>query len=1200
MYLKTIKYLVLLYFLVFGIQLFAQTDSVLNNQMRFDFGIVRDKNRHVWPLLYKHKTKEYKDLQLLFTIYRKYRSYEIPYKHSHLLPFYWYDSSASKKDLKIGTLYYPSLFRIINDTATKSKTYRFAELAPEINLLNITKSKTGLLTQNNFFFFIWSKNDVIKNKNYFIVFPFYWYYHNQYRTTNTLFPFYRYVNINDRKEKNFSFYPGLYFYKKENNTTRHSLALLFYHKKYERQGTSEYASKTVLFPLLFSNKNAAFTKFTLFPFVHFDQTKDTKWPVSNLVITPLFWHQHKNQYKRNFLFPVYYSAVSNDFKKKYFIPFVFYNRNYADTNLSVFPLFYSGKNYQNNYHTLIPFYFYNNDFINKEKTLAITPFYWQTKWGNYKSQLLFPIWYKKEFETKFDTFFMQNFIPFVFYKKSNDEISLTVFPFYSKKIDGILIKDTTTYIFPNYINYKNSSNHFSTLLPLYYSYKSSYKNLKLLLPIWMHKIKFNHYDTNYTDVLFPFYFSKTESHYKHRILFPIIWKYQSDYFKNLTVFPFYHNYQHRKYNYQLNAYSPFVWRLKTNNKNKYIVFPLVWTDKRILKYDTLKNTVIFPIYWSYKSNFYHNKVLFPVIWSYKNKERKSFTFFPLFHYDKFGKDSFAVKHLALYPIFYKTKSLGYNKTTCFPLYFAKQTKNENNKVLFPIWYNYKNKIDTTRIVFPFYLKYKSIGYKITALTPIYWHVNGPNFTKNVVFPLWWSKTDSIEKTRTLFPFIHYQDSANGYTKSFGIVPFYWYFKEKTYTSKLLFPLWFNKTETGKNAYQSNFITPCIYSYKSKTYNEFNIYPLVYSSKSTDLKSFVFAPFYFREKKFEINKISQRTMLTPFVWINKDSSQYETKNRFRILPIYWNWRSKTNGSNNNYNSYQPIASSVNFVMPLFLTYKSEMEHRKENFKMFFPVFFKIKNSNELGYNQYKLFSIAPFYLKSKDSLNKIVGITPFFWKINNVKKDQHLLWPIYNYNVQKNNTRFNIAYILYRSQQTEKMRSWNVFWPIIQQIKGSHYSYFHIAPIVWYKKSDSMNYFSIQPLLFSQKTNKFKRFQLLWQLYSYKNNFGFKTSHGFLWNAFYHSNYKNGDFETRFLYKVFAQVNKDSCTEKILFPFYNIQKQKNGDYYKAYFFNLYQKSKTQVPNTSEYYLEEKVLWYIRLRSNFNYLKQKGVINNRKFK
>ncbi|MCF8430151.1 MAG: hypothetical protein K9G64_08475, partial [Bacteroidia bacterium] len=561
--------------------------------MRFDFGIVRDKNRHIWPLIYKHKTKEYKDLQLIFTIYRKYRSYEIPYKHSHLLPFYWYDSSASKKDLKIGTLYYPSLFRIINDTATKSKTYRFAELAPEINLLNVTKSKTGVYSQNNFFFFIWSKNDLIKNKNYFIVFPFYWYYHNQYRTTNTLFPLYRYVKINDRKEKNLSFYPGLYFYKKENNTTRHSLALLFYNKKKEQNGTTKIAHKTVLFPLLFSNKNAAFTKFTLFPIVHFDKTKDTINPASNLVITPLFWHQQNNQYKRNFLFPVYYSAVSNDFKEKYYIPFVFYNRTYADTNLTVFPLFYSSKNYQNNYHSLLPFYFYKNDFINQEKTLAVTPFYWQTKAENYKSQLLFPIWYKKKFESKSDTFIMQNLIPFVFYNRANKEKHLTVFPFYSRKIDGYN-KDTTTYIFPNYISYKNSSNHFNTLLPIYYSYKSSDKNLKLLLPIWMHKTKYNYYDTNYTQILFPIYFSKIEQHYKHHILFPIIWKYQADDFKNLTVFPFYQNYKLTKKNYQLNAYSPIFWRVKADNKNKYFVFPFVFIDQRYLKKDTIKNTVIFP------------------------------------------------------------------------------------------------------------------------------------------------------------------------------------------------------------------------------------------------------------------------------------------------------------------------------------------------------------------------------------------------------------------------------------------------------------------------------------------------------------------------------------------------------------------------------------------------------------------------------
>jgi hypothetical protein len=174
----------------------------------------------------------------------------------------------------------------------------------------------------------------------------------------------------------------------------------------------------------------------------------------------------------------------------------------------------------------------------------------------------------------------------------------------------------------------------------------------------------------------------------------------------------------------------------------------------------------------------------------------------------------------------------------------------------------------------------------------------------------------------------------------------------------------------------------------------------------------------------------------------------------------------------------------------------------------------------------------------------------------------------------------------------------VAWPLVQHIKGNNYSYFHAAPIIWYKKSDSMNYFSIQPLFFNQKTNEFKRFQLLWQLYSYRNTFNTKTTHSFLWRAFYNTQYTNGDYENRLLYKVYVNNKKDSSTEKTLLPLYSIEKQKNGDYYKGYFLSIYQKTKTQIPNTNHYYLEEKIFWFLRLRSNFNYLKQNGIVTDRK--
>ena len=88
------------------------------------------------------------------------------------------------------------------------------------------------------------------------------------------------------------------------------------------------------------------------------------------------------------------------------------------------------------------------------------------------------------------------------------------------------------------------------------------------------------------------------------------------------------------------------------------------------------------------------------------------------------------------------------------------------------------------------------------------------------------------------------------------------------------------------------------------------------------------------------------------------------------------------------------------------------------------------------------------------------------------------------------------------------------------------------------------------------------------------------------------------FNPYMLYKLYVNNKKDSSTEKTLLPLYSIEKQKNGDYYKGYFLSIYQKTKTQIPNTNHYYLEEKIFWYIRLRSNFNYLKQKSIVTDRK--
>lgn len=1322
---------ILLFVLWFGTFTSVKSQVDSTDQLKFDFGLVRDKNRHMWPLLYKHKTKDYKDLQLFFTIYRSYKSYTTPYKHNHFLPFYWYDSSAALKDIRIGTLYYPSLFRIISDTTSKSKSYRFLELAPEINFLNITKSKTGLLTQNNFFFFIWSKNDVLNHKSNFVAFPIYWYYRNEYRTTNTLFPIYRYVKINDLNEKNFSFYPGLYFYKKENRTVRHSALLLFYSKKYEQNDSVHLAHKTVLFPLLFTHTNKDFTNFTLFPLVHYDKTFDWLNPKTNLVVTPLFWHKRttefnrniffpiywqKNEYwkhdssKRTFVFPVYYTYKSNAYKSKAFIPVVWYKRSIVDTSLTVFPL------------------------------------YWQSHGANQSNHLLFPFWYKYKQVTRYDTIYKQYFIPFVFYKTWNKEKSLTVFPFYSKKAS--VYGSSSKYIFPVYYAEKDNNHSFKSLLPLYFYNKNRQAKFHLLLPVWYHKKRYSEDDTIKTNLilpvyysykskwentrlivpilykneyryksrkvdwhektfaLFPFYFknesnnnsktigitplywahdsydkdlkinrtyktlfpvwwyknilvdslpylksntifpvwfSKTNKQYQHKVLFPIVWKYQDTGYKNITVFPFYHNYALSNKSYQLSAYTPFVWRVKGDSLSKYFIFPFVWSDKHVRKNDTIDNTVIFPFYWHYKNSVHNNTTLFPFYWKYKDQQHKSVTVIPFVHFEQTGYDSNAVKQLSVYPLLYTTRSKSLNQTTFLPLYFSKQTKDEKNTVVFPLWWSTKDSFHQSSLLIPFYYRnkeYKGLtttavtplfwnlkapGYSrnvlfpvwfsgtdsnstyrclfplyyreklankttITAITPLFWKTKSPEMKSHVLFPIWWSKTDSFQKSRTLFPLFHYQSSRDNAHKLIGITPLYWYYKDGSYTSKTLFPLWFNKKDTGKYAYQSNFIFPLVYTYQSENKSTLHVYPLVFANKTPAKKSFLFIPLYFHDIRFSKTSTERRTMLTPLVWINRDSNDV-IFNRFRILPLFW------------HKSLQGkyYSKTSNTLFPIYFDVKKQSSNdsaitnitRKH---VLFPIVWSFVSNNS------KSLTLFPVYHFNKDTLSQNLAITPLFWSIKNVKKEQHFLWPLYNYNRLKDNsnTRFNIAYFLYRYQKTDKVKSWSFLWPLVQRIKGNNYSYFHAAPFVWYKKSDSMNYFSVQPLFFSQRTNVSKRFQLLWQLYSYRHTFNVKTTNSFLWRTFYKDQYVNGDYETRLLYKLYADVKKDSSTERGLFPLYNIQQSKNGDYYKAYCLNIYQKTKTQIPNTSDYYIEEKIFWYIRLRSNFNYLKQKGVIKDRKFK
>ena len=83
-----------------------------------------------------------------------------------------------------------------------------------------------------------------------------------------------------------------------------------------------------------------------------------------------------------------------------------------------------------------------------------------------------------------------------------------------------------------------------------------------------------------------------------------------------------------------------------------------------------------------------------------------------------------------------------------------------------------------------------------------------------------------------------------------------------------------------------------------------------------------------------------------------------------------------------------------------------------------------------------------------------------------------------------------------------------------------------------------------------------------------------------------------------MYLLYANTKLLGKEEKSLFPLYYFTKEDNGNYSRSVAFYFYNSFKRLIPNTKDYYQEERIFWFIRLRSNYQMLKDKGVLNNRR--
>jgi hypothetical protein len=130
--------------------LYAQEDTS-RNEMGFDLGITRGWNIDLWPLLRIQKTEEKRDIQLVWPIFKYQTHFQRKENTTRLLPLFVADSSERIRDLRLGSVYYPSLFRFTNSYERQVKSFKLLELAPEINFFEVSRSLDGLFIKTMLF-----------------------------------------------------------------------------------------------------------------------------------------------------------------------------------------------------------------------------------------------------------------------------------------------------------------------------------------------------------------------------------------------------------------------------------------------------------------------------------------------------------------------------------------------------------------------------------------------------------------------------------------------------------------------------------------------------------------------------------------------------------------------------------------------------------------------------------------------------------------------------------------------------------------------------------------------------------------------------------------------------------------------------------------------------------------------------------------
>jgi hypothetical protein len=394
---------------------------------------------------------------------------------------------------------------------------------------------------------------------------------------------------------------------------------------------------------------------------------------------------------------------------------------------------------------------------------------------------------------------------------------------------------------------------------------------------------------------------------------------------------------------------------------------------------------------------------------------------------------------------------------------------------------------------------------------------------------------------------------NGYSKTTAFFPILWRTKreeETPFKRTIFFPFYWGRSDSLTN---NRIFFPLAWSLKNPNYVSSGVFLLFSSSYSTD----------------GYRSISN---VTPLFWKHKNT---EKKTSF-LIPFYY---SENKIIDNKYKR--------SYAFPFWYSFSDSLTKNR----VFFPIAWRFKDQDYQSFTLFPLFSFG----KSPDGIQKHKVVTPLFWSFNNYQSSKTVLFPFIDSKKYKNGDKnFGIFYFLFRYKKEDSLKQVDLVWPVCQTKSAPDFKYFRLAPIIWYKKTSQSKFFSFQPFYYQYKNTESADYHLLWQLFTYNKTYGKQKSWNFLWKVVSYEKFEPKGHEFRFLYLVFADVKKDGYKEKSFFPIYYFSKEDNGNRSLSLFFYFYNSFKKQLPNSLEFYKEERLFWFIRLRSNYKRLKAEGKI------